>query len=234
MSSTLTLQIILDLAAAAILLISVISGVKKGFIKTVYSAVRLILCLILTRILYPYAAQILMTTSVPDTIREAVGEKISGLLPAAGSNAEKLENLPLPDFLKEMLIKQDTAEIYAKLGVDTFEQYLTASVTKFAVNAVAVISVLILAIIVTWIVGLVLNLASKLPVIHSVNAFLGGAIGLVLGIILVWIGGAVIYVLILTGDRPQLVEALNASYLLKFANQYNPILGWVTRLLGRG
>ena len=120
------------------------------------------------------------------------------------------------------------------LGVNSFEQYLTASITKFAVNAVAVFAVLILAFLVTWLIGLLLKIASKLPVINSVNKFLGAAIGLLLGVLIVWILGAVVYVLILTGDRPKLVEAMNGSYLLKFANQYNPILSWVTRLFGQG
>ena len=133
-----------------------------------------------------------------------------------------------------MLLKQDTAAVYEMLGVNSFEQYLTASITKFAVNAVAVFAVLILAFLVTWLIGLLLKIASKLPVINSVNKFLGAAIGLLLGVLIVWILGAVVYVLILTGDRPKLVEAMNGSYLLKFANQYNPILSWVTRLFGQG
>lgn len=227
-------SLILDIAAAAILIIAIIGGVKKGFVMTVYSAVRLILCFILVRLLYLYAAQILMTTSLPETIEEAVGEKITGLLPAVGSSADKIEALPLPDVLKEMLLKQDTAAVYEMLGVNSFEQYLTASITKFAVNAVAVFAVLILAFLVTWLIGLLLKIASKLPVINSVNKFLGAAIGLLLGVLIVWILGAVVYVLILTGDRPKLVEAMNGSYLLKFANQYNPILSWVTRLFGQG
>ena len=83
-----------------------------------------------------------------------------------------------------------------------------------------------LAIVGTKLIGAALDILTKLPVIHSLNAFLGGVAGILSGIFYVWLLGLLVFFAAVIGSQAWLSDAAAQTVLLNFANEFNPLLRW--------
>ena len=52
-------KVLLDLLVIFLFVLGIAKGAKKGFVQTLYQAIRWIVCIILAQILYPYVAEFL-------------------------------------------------------------------------------------------------------------------------------------------------------------------------------
>ena len=101
---------------------------------------------------------------------------------------------------------------------------IAASAAQFAAQRIAYSAVFVLAFIVLYILLVVLihglNLVTKLPVLRFCNGLGGGAVGLVKGVLIVFVSTAALMASSLQPDA----QTLSNSYLLRFFVECNPIL----------
>ena len=225
-----TTKIVLDLAGIFLIVFGLFRGIRKGFVQTLYQAVRWILCLILAQILYPYAADFLRQIGLLEMIQGGLEESLAGMMSGSG-NTSMIQSLPLPEFLKDVLVQNDNSVVYEMLHVTTLSGYVAAYLATMAVNILSVVVLLVALLVVSHLIGAALNILTKLPVIHSLNALLGGAAGLVLGIINVWFFGLVVFLAALFFKWDWLSDGIAQTTLLNFCNLYNPILSLVMNFL---
>jgi len=227
------MRLALDLGVCLVMFLSIWYFSRNGFIMVVYHALGWMLCLLLVYLLQPYAARFLQEKGVT----QLIADKIEGVFAAkiqksVSESQESVEEaLLLPQKLQALLKFNNNETAYELLGVSTAVAYLAMSVAQFAVNLLAVILLLIVLRILFLIVGILLKLTSELPVIHGVNAFLGGVGGFFLGILFVWIYGVVVYCVSIWSSNPGLLQAAGEAFLLSKANLYNPILNFAVRLI---
>ena len=78
-------------------------------------------------------------------------------------------------------------------------------------------------------------IVEKIPIVGALNHWLGLAVGLIEGVLIVWIVLAVVgFVATYSADVAQIVsEAIEQSFLAKIFYENNPVIGWLNVLIER-
>lgn len=129
------------------------------------------------------------------------------------------------------LVQNDNSVVYEMLHVTTLSGYVAAYLARWRSISCPLWCCSWRCLWSPHLIGAALNILTKLPVIHSLNALLGGAAGLVLGIINVWFFGLVVFLAALFFKWDWLSDGIAQTTLLNFCNQYNPILSLVMNFL---
>lgn len=227
---------IYDLAVIAILVLFFLRGKSKGLILTVCGFLTIFVALI--------GASVISTAlagPVAGIVRPAVEENIRSVLEEAirhtqftavdGGVAQLPEDLPLSTVigqLKESQLYQGFTESLQRAADEGLTQ-TAASAAGAAADFVAVeltkavlYAVSFVVLLVVWLfVSHALDLAAHLPVLSTLNRWLGGAVGLLEGVVLLFLTARL---LLLWGYLPQ--EAAGETILLRFFCSSNP-LSWL-------
>ena len=98
-----------------------------------------------------------------------------------------IQKLPLPDFVREQMITYNNNEGYKKLSAASFKDYIVNYVTNLIVDLVAfLITLLVVWLIIAIVLG-ALKVFSHLPVIRVADRVGGLVIGLIKGVVFVWL-----------------------------------------------
>ena len=142
---------------------------------------------------------------------------------------QEIENATMPQFLKDQLIENNNSTIYGELGVDSFPKYVAAYISRLVLNLVSFLVTFLLAIIIVKSLMFAVNIIGELPVLGLINHIAGGALGLVLAVVIVWIGFLIMTLAYTTGPGMACFEMVEKSPILQFLYDTNPLL---IRLLG--
>lgn len=141
----------------------------------------------------------------------------------------EIENSPLPQFLKDQLLENNNSTIYDELGVQNFPHYVAAYLARLVLNLISFLVTFLLAIIIVKALMFAVNIIGDLPVLGLINRIAGGALGLVLAIVIVWIGFIIMTLAYTTEAGMACFEMVEKSSVLQFLYDTNPFL---IRLLG--
>ncbi len=232
---------ILDLIVVAILIASVWLAMKKGFIKTVFSLVGGLVAVVLAVMFSTPVANWLDTEYVRPAIRKTVLTAVNGNDLVADYDqaiasidvAGKLEEMPesLRGFLEKMNVDVDkiaseAAQSQAQTAAarEQLIDSIAVPVSQAVCKAAALIGLFLIIFLLVFIVSRLLDAVFRvLPFAKSINQTGGMILGLIRGVLLVLIFGAVAYGFAM-GNLLINAEQLEQTYLLKWINQVNPIL----------
>lgn len=141
-----------------------------------------------------------------------------------------IESSDMPELYKNLLTTNNNDEIYEKLGVENFTQYVGIFLSKLIIKVVAFLCTFILVTIILRAIVFALNVVSELPVLGFVNRVFGGAIGAVCALFVVWVAFVIVTVLYTTPLGKEIYDMIQADEITRMLYQYNPILGLATRL----
>lgn len=224
--------IIYDIIIAAVLLFFLWRGYAKGFVLTLCSLLAVFVALIGASILsnalaepVAKAVEPIVATRIQDSLSEAI--KTTEFVADDGGVAQSPEEVALTgviEHLKENELFQGFADAFQK-AVDSGIAEVTTNAAQSLAHFVAVqiartviFAVAFIAVLIAWFfISHALDLVAKLPVLSTVNAWGGGAIGLVKG-------GLIIFIVVwLFCDSYIPPEAVEGSYLLKFFVTVSPL-----------
>lgn len=140
-----------------------------------------------------------------------------------------IENAKLPKVFREMLLENNNAEIYGNLGVGTFGEYVGTYLAKIIADFVGFLLTLLVVTIVVRTIIYALGIISDLPVIGGLNRIAGGVLGLVTGVIAIWIILIAVTLLYTTAIGEECFRNIADSQILTFLYENNPLL----EMLGR-
>ena len=207
----------------------VIDGLRRGFIRKAVSAVSLIVTLVLVTYLTPQITNFIQDKT---SLHENLQQKCSEIFLNDEYNADvktdqvlMIENMDLPENIKEMLLENNNTESYDVLEVSGFHDYIGSYLAKLIINTLA----FLLSFVVVWtairIILLALDVVTKLPILHGINKLAGGGLGLVYGIVLVWIAFLLVTILCngelgrqffaLISENPFLLFLYNQNVVMK-------------------
>ena len=218
--------IIYDIIIAAVLLFFLWRGYVKGFVLTLCSLLAVFVALIGASILSdaladPVAKAIepAVTQSIHDTV-SSYGQRAPVVGATSQDEADWLQQLPIEELLEplkeskafrgfaesfEKAVDGKTAEIVTH-AAQALAHFVAVQIARTVLFVIAFFAVLI-----AWyFLSHALDLVAKLPVLSTVNAWGGGAVGLVKGALIVYIA-----VWLLRGSYIP-PAAIEGSYLLKF------------------
>lgn len=235
-------HLMFDAAIAAVLVIFVLLGRRRGFVLTLCGLLAMFVALIGASVLSD-----LLSAPVARLVEPAIESSITQVLQqtidpsqwqlelpdlSAGEQSSALPQLPLQQAMQAL----EGTQLYSMFGQSlqnavnegalelvssaaaAIAGYIAGELTRMVLFAVCFVVVLL-----AWkLLARVLDLAFRLPVLSSINRLLGGAVGLVKGVLLVYIA-----VWLLRGSlAPETVEQ---TVLLKFFYETSP-LSLLTRI----
>ena len=142
---------------------------------------------------------------------------------------QEIENAPIPQFLKDQLMENNNSTIYGELGAESFPQYVAAYISRLVLQLVSFLVTFLLAIIIVKALMFAVNIIGELPVLGLVNHIAGGVLGLVLAVLIVWIGFLIMTLAYATDAGAACFEMMEKSTILRFMYETNPLM---LRLLG--
>ena len=185
------------IVVAAILIMCVLDGMRKGFVKTAYGLCGLILTIVLVCVLTPHVKDVLLKTKIYDKTYEKCLETLEKNYkknksaeiakkdsePKTEDEVFKLGGIALPTFAKNATGALMDVDVVR----NTIFEKAAAKLAYWIVCAMAYVVTFIVISIVLALISGVLGIVAKLPVISTANNLLGGVAGLVSGLAIVWI-----------------------------------------------
>ncbi len=186
------LPLILDIAVIVFLLVFVIVGFKKGFLKglvgLIGTAVAIVIAILCAAPLAGFLEDTFgMTTAISGNIENALNGVDGFTVPMTDEGlSAALANLGIPGFLSDMII-----DVVAQLNIEgdpTVAQVVAPVIAGFLATAICGVGLFIVAaIVLNLLAGALSKLFDKIPVIGAINHILGLALGLIKGLIFVYI-----------------------------------------------
>lgn len=225
----------LFIAAMALIVIYALKGRHDGFIKTVFSIFSIIIALVVTAAVSPYVSRMLqnneklmaqITIAIENTFdweeeKEEKEEK-------ASSQEEMIDSLKLPGAITNALRENNNSEAYKVLAVKTFSQYISRYLAGIILNAAAFILVFILTAVILSILAKALDILSRLPIINGLNKTAGLLVGILNGLIMLWILCIILTVFSTTAMGQLLYGYINDSAILSSIYDNNLLLRTIT------
>jgi len=225
----------LDITVAVILLIFGYLAYRKGLLLSLFGLVSMVLSLFLANLLYPMVGRFLRTVGVYDSLQASIAKSL-GLQDLVKeqtlrAQTELINALPFPSFLQNAMLANNNPEVYKLLKVDSIEAYISGYIANMIVNILSLILVFVLVMILIKVLSGILDLVSRLPVIHSFNKLGGICVGLLQGTLLIWILFIGATMFLSTNDKNQFFTLLDSSRLASFLYQKNVLLDMVLRVV---
>lgn len=209
------------IAILTLLIWSVFDGYKKGFMRTVFALVSWIIVLVVCNIATPMVTDFLIEeTSIADTVGDAIAEKVNEVIAQSGV-AELEQNLP--EEIKNMLAEGNIniEELLAANGDVIVD---ATSIVYTVVSIIAFVLVIVVTRVLVWVVDKVLGIASKFPLIGSLDKLLGLVCGAAKGILICWIVLAVVSMVVIPNANVDFASMIQESQLLTWLQNNNYIL----------
>lgn len=216
------------------------NGYRKGLVKMVLSVVALFVAILISRIVAPQVEDYLQReTKVYEQIREktdtyvetALQEKLSSGLFSVSDQAYAIEELPLPKYIRSALTKNNTEEIYERLGVNVFQDYISSSLAAFVVTALAFVLSFVIIGMGIFLAEKLIERIARLPGLNGINRLSGAVVGGVKALIVLWILCLVVTAMAGTSVGQRILKMIGESQLLSTIYNHNYLMSWVTGIV---
>lgn len=217
--------------------IMILVGLKRGLVKMAFSLISVLVVLILVNILTPSVKELLRITPVYTSINTSIQEYVNEHITAAtenlthtGVNAQKtiIDGLPLPKGVKQSLAENNNEQSYESMAANNFGEYIANSLSDMILGAATFIILFVVLMLLINVLLQVLNIITKLPVIHTFNSIGGGIIGLIEALIVIWIACIVITAFSATAWGEVVCKAIAENEILSFLYDNNLIQKIIT------
>ncbi len=150
---------------------------------------------------------------------ELIGEQSD--LVDEGMQTEIIDELPLPNVVRNLLHSNNNEEGYLELNVSGFVEYIVEFLSTLILDVISFIIAIILVQIVLHVVIAVLNVLAHFPVISIVNRVAGLGLGLLQALFFLWIFFLVLAVLQTTEIGSELFLMVEQSQILSWLYESN-------------
>lgn len=212
---------ILDLIVVGVLLLAFFVSAGKGLVKSVWKIAALIITIVLVTALKTPAVNFLAGTNVSDVIYDTISERLTadGLTNTDVAEENEKKQIIPKYILSEITKSEDIEEIYSIInrGTDVLSQKLTL----WALRIIAVVGLFIIIRVLLMALFMIVDAVSKLPLIGQANALLGGLLGAVNILAVLYIACALVSLFAAEGKAAELI---NQSYIVKYIYNYNILL----------
>jgi uncharacterized membrane protein required for colicin V production len=231
---------ILDIILILLFFIIVLASTIRGFVKSVWRTVTVVGAFILAYVYGPFLGAYLCESYVVDYVSDYTFESLTQLIDkeAEGYAGGDIVN-DAPEELVELLERygSDINELRNsfKSGVAVSEEELKALSDSISVPIASTIATIIGiflvflgGVLLISLIGLVLRLIVKLPIIRFFDSFLGAVFGIAEAFVIVWVLCLLIGFLVehgfITGTSTDVIGAMiENSYLFRFFCDLSPV-----------
>lgn len=163
--------------------------------------------------------------------KNAADEALEGADIPKDLQVKAIEMAEMPDIFKSLLSDNNNSEIYEKLGVETFPQYVGEFLSRLIIHIVAFLCTFLLVTIIIRAIVFALDIVSNLPVLGFVNRLAGGVVGIAGGLVIVWVLFIIVTLLYTTSIGRDIYEVIRENAVLNMIYEYNPFMKLATNFL---
>lgn len=208
-------------------------GMRVGFIKTVFSLCSLTVALVLTVWISPTVNDILKgNEKIFNTITSGVEKmlKFEDEVSERSKQVSLIEELNLPQSIKDSLIESNNTETYEELKITSFKEYICSYLAGIIIKAMAFIITFMAFAVILYVISAALDLISKLPLIDQANTLAGLLAGFAHGLVVIWLFFILLTVFGSTDFGQKAMQLVGESEILSFIYNNNIILGFITSI----
>lgn len=220
-----------------VLIIFGIQGFRKGMMRAVISMISLITVILVTSWLTPHIGTYIRdNTNWEEEIEKRCEEVWFSELDKnieipVSSQMSYIDELPLPQSMKDKITENNNSEIYYQLSVNSFAEYLSKYIAVGIVNGIAFLIAFLVTIAVMKLILYVVDVLTELPVIGLLNRIGGFAVGIIQGVFWIWVGFIVIVLLCDTQIGRFLMETIESDSLLLWFYNKNGFMNVIMQVL---
>lgn len=211
-------------------------GWRAGFVKAVFSLVSTIAVIVLTILLSPIVTGFLESNeTIAGTIHGKLDEIINLEIDATevedtSDPLSFIDSLSLPESMKEGIknalqatMEEKSAEAESFVGdqLKTLESYICEVLTGMIINAMGFMITFVIAAVGMAVLCFLLDIISKLPVLHQINTIAGVAFGALEGLVVLWILFVILTMFGSTEFGQTMLAMISESEILSFLYDHN-------------
>ena len=215
-----SISLIFDIAIAAILLLSLIIGGSRGFVRSLLSVVILVAALLGSSIVANVLADPVTEWVTPRVEQSILDRLTDGHSEEAVSAAAASDNAALSqlvDFDAITGIAKKAMDSAVEAGKNMLEGAVAGMIRSLVYAILFLLSFLLLTLLLKLITS-PLHLAARAPVLSTLNRLAGAALGLCIGVLVMFAAASVAQ---WTGLVDQ--ATLRQTYLLQYFTQHSPM-----------
>lgn len=210
--------------------LTIFRGFRRGFIRTLISTFFLILVLICTIYFSPKLRDVLMQSQNITAWAQTTCKSFIVKQSESGSYGW-LSALPLPDDLTEAIAGGNESILGTLLSSDTVRTYLSEKLAPLLILLIAGVITFVISAVVLGIISHFLNKLARLPGVRVVNMILGLLLGIVKGLLLLWIFFMIVGVFSATSAGSVLMDQISGSRILKTLYDHNLLFNFLPTAL---
>ena len=220
-----------------VLLLFALRGYRRGFVRTFVSIVFFFLAVVLVQFFTPYVSGFLKEHTpiyhyVKELGRQVFASEDEGVKEASRlEQTQIIEDLPLPETLKEELLKNNNKAGYERLSVGSFSDYIAGYMADLILNLITYVVALLVVFALLRIASMALDILTHIPILHGLNHVFGFLIGLAQGVVVVWIVFLVVTICSSTQLGAQLLGMIYESPILDALYDSNLFLRWLLKFM---
>ena len=218
----------LFVVVAVYLVSMVLYGHYRGFVRLAVSAVSLVLSL---GVVHFGVANLLRSNEV---VYQAVEDSVTKFIQkddeaeneaadAAPPSVQRsiIEEMDLPEQLKDALLENNYSEVYEALGVSSFTHYVSRYLANSLINIISFFLLFAAVFGGLRVLSVSLNVVSRLPIISGLNRLAGAALGGAEGIFFVWIAALLITLFSATAIGELFLNQIESNIWLTWLYDHN-------------
>lgn len=168
-----------------------IQAYRRGFIMSVFGFLPMVVGLIATKFFTPMVSRFLREMPVFASLSDTIAQKLhlEQMIDnvAMQAQVDVIQNMQLPNFLKETLLEHNNPVVYGLLDTQSTQGYISGFLANICINMISMLLVFVVAFLAAKFVLKALNLISELPILHTFNRICGFVVGAIKGLCIVWL-----------------------------------------------
>lgn len=230
---------IIDILIIALFAVLVGLAYKKGFISTVIDTFSVVISAIISHKIFEGVAEKAYNILVRDLVEtrfERVLDDISSNLSVSDKITAMIDGLPQGAVKLAQIMGVNFSSLKASVTATNLsnDELIDLAVDKIGhlimINITEVITFIVLFVLITICLKFVASIfkkANDIPLLGKFNALLGGVIGLVKALAIVYIVCTVFYFVAGMSGAAPVVDAVNSSIIYGFIIENNPIINLI-------
>lgn len=218
------LNYLIDIIFLLIAIITVIVFTKRGFIQAVFDYGKTVIAVIISYAFGPRVGEIIYNKFIYNLIYKWVSNKIDTVFSSLSTKIDidtAIDEIPF--IVKQFVTPENIKERYGETIVNLensaheFADFVSTPFAQLISNFLSYLIVFLLALILLFILGKIVNLITKLPIVHGVNAFMGFLLGILAAFVFLSILTYLLSLIIgIFGNILSLEKLASTSYLFGF------------------
>ena len=219
--------IVVDIVALLIIVVYALIGFFKGFTEFVFQVIAIIIAIAVVFFAYKPVSEVVMETQIDEKIYATVYDNLSKTSIAEGNEIKEEETNMSSGIVKTINGYVNEAKESAEQNVAEFVSGKIAVIVVYAMTAIALFVVIYL---ILFMIRIVLDIIGKMPILREGNQVLGLVIGVVKGLIAVYLLLALASGLSPILSQVGVTKAIEESMVASILYNHNIIIDLIHKL----